>query len=247
MAERVGEVGRLLPKSLFPISAGDTLLTRNLRWLLLAGCANILISTNPDQYEIVEWSVRRFLGALSSAPSLGSIPSIKVLSNKQHAVGPVHALATAAAAAATGSDGLLYCLSDICFLANPFTATTASPTSTVFARSGDGVNYLSQGGVAIVRKQVCCRLCLRPEDCIQEPDEEKYLWSGMAMLDHSALQELHRFVSSIPQAVEEDYINRCISTGQSFERRDVPGFVNVNTFEDYRVAISLVADGGRSQ
>jgi NDP-sugar pyrophosphorylase family protein len=240
-ASRFGSVGKILPKPLFPISVRHTLLSRTVEWLFLGGCSRIIVSTTPAQYAIVAWHTTRFCELFKPKPPL-FFPRIEVFPNDKHADGPIHALASAAAW--SGERSVLFCLSDICFLANPFARLTrkhlAKVQTAVFTTKLKSSDELSYGGIATISHSRCTRIYVRPDECANLM-QERHRWSGIALLDSHALSELQRFATTTPTAVEEHFINHCIALGHVFDVITVSSFINVNKMQDYRRALRLLS------
>lgn len=239
---RIGGVGEFLPKSVFPVSGTDTLLTRNLRWLLRAGYRRIFVSTSPDLHDILTHVTLAFT-------RVERVPDVTVLANPSHALGPVHALAAAVNMAAASAKSVLYCLADVYFLADPFSGVTGSPQreDVVFTHRVETDEHLRRGGIVLVDEGECRRFYVRAEDCTPDLGHAIRIWSGMAVLGGRILKELQSYVVQRRDGVEEDFLNACLSEGCRIEETIVPDFVNVNTFRDYQTAMALAAvDNGQA-
>src|SRR5205085_7600493 len=59
-AARFGRLGRLLPKSLLPVSRHQTLLSRNLDHIHEAGFRNVTVSTSPETYSLLHLFMNKY-------------------------------------------------------------------------------------------------------------------------------------------------------------------------------------------
>jgi NDP-sugar pyrophosphorylase family protein len=219
-ASRFGHVTRILPKCLLPISASETLLTRCLNHLRAADFDNVIISTSPEQYPILDIALRRYVA--------GAALSIELLSNETHALGPLAALRRVLEQVI--EPFVLLALSDIAFTGNPFVGLT--PPRNLLMGCQPARMATPSSGFLLVRDGVVNDLSyssLVGDDCAY--------WPGVAMFERSLVLPYLDRAASV-RAPLETVFEMAIRDGAGFEWTECPAFVNVNTPADWRACLS---------
>jgi NDP-sugar pyrophosphorylase family protein len=242
-SSRFGRLGDLLHKALLPVTADQTLLSRNLDYLHESGITDVVISTSPKSFPVIESFVERYtaVAPVSFRP--------QVISNPLHEMGSLAALGHIV----SGHPGSKYVMSfaDIFFGSNPYLPITSlvndaenfvagfpSPTASDWAR----------GGLMRVRSGVCERMFLRPEECQHYTPQEMNTWSGITVFSASVVDDLKDFLHMNYSSIEEDFINFCLDRGRGFAVYEVDRFINVNCYADYlEVLCGCFEDTGKKE
>lgn len=241
-ATRLGPLGALLPKALFPVSATETLLSRTLDHLREAGFSSLVVSTSPAGFALIKPFVDRYCKS-SGAGNNSRSCEVVTLENPQHRFGPLHALAEVLRRFA--AEQYLLCLGDIFFTCNPF--------SKVHKANGGG-NYLlvwpmpdeerlAQGGIAFLQGGYVSSLSYESvarNGCARGVPAS---WTGSALFQQAVKEDLSAHLSANGGQVLEHFFNYSLSQGRSYQAIEAGEFVNVNRFPDLQRVLSV--DGPR--
>ncbi len=218
-----------MPKSLLPLPTGETLLSRLLFQLGQAGICDIVISTRPELKLAFDCCVDTLLQS-----EMGKAMRISVLSNSEHAVGPVPALARAVKESTLKRS--LLCLPDIYYARNPFISSLMPRGFAVSLLVGpvkDGRSgFVRVSGTRVVDVQYV--LSGTADRC-----QEGYNWTGAAIMNVDALLELIAFSNVAEDAPLDDFFNRLAIQSRSVTWFFCGPFVNVNSFESLIECASL--------
>jgi NDP-sugar pyrophosphorylase family protein len=233
--DRIGPIGRLLPKGLLPVSHSETLLSRTLRQLGEAGIPRVIVSTSPDQYSLLAAFVERSSAILHGDEEIDT--RIEVIRNPSHEWGPVAAFGEALTGVTRGK--VLMCLGDIWCTPNPYGGLLAAGLESGSALTvvpAMWTEALARGGAAYLRNGLVLRLCETVRTAPPIPEAEVHLWIGAALLDvpfwTQAIEYASRIERAGPYPTEEDMLNHLIDAGCRFAASTVDEFVNVNRISD---------------
>lgn len=215
---RMRPVSQITPKPL--LSAFDEpLLVRQVRQAKEAGIKNILISTNPNDFD----KVRSVLLQFSLKP--------KVLKNTTHSSGSLPALNFAINQVTTNK--VLMSFADIYFIDNPFEHFKAGVNLVGTSEAFDE-KELTLGGIIFVKKK---RIEKIVENSIKYNSKGKR-WNGLVLFSKHHKLELRKFLKSNPQDSPEgdffEYMREVINI--NFSSINCGDFINVNTPENLMVA-----------
>jgi NDP-sugar pyrophosphorylase family protein len=227
---RFGEVSAILPKALLTISPDETLLSRLLNQLTAAGIDDIVISTSEQHAGVIKAVVEAYLRCTIVTPE----PlSVRVFVNSGHASGPGAALASAVNQC--GNVDTLVCLSDICFVSNPFHNLRRAIRESSAKTSVLAVDSLRPGvgGIVSTRHGRVERLVYRSS--VEKPPRvrasRRYNWTGTALIAGSAAGVLGRTVGERGEPLEQCF-NRMLDASHDFVVVRVGRFINVNSYKD---------------
>ncbi len=228
LATRTNGLGRFLPKSMLPVSDQETCLTRQLSQLVTAGYRNIVVSTSPAQYALLQCFLARVVESLWSDDLRGEL-CLEVFSNVAHDEGPLPALAEALVAYPSGNH--LISLADIVYASNPFVDC--------FLGNNSASNLLlvgpripGRGGLVSRQDERVRRLWYSIE---QEPDCQsgaEFNWTGAVCLSEKTCAAIIDFGRIAKNRPLEDAVNHVLDAGCNIIYRNVGAFINVNTIRD---------------
>ena len=233
---RLGQVGRLLPKCLLPISTEETLLSRNVEQLVRAQVKEIVISASPGNFRMIQ----AFTQPLSRELRQQAV-NLRVIKNAAHRSGPISALA--AILNQNVRPAYLLALADIAFEQNAFTSLGgAATTQNVLAVSD---REPGRGGIVIVRETHVLALHYR-NDAIPLAKRGTYNWTGAACFSCRAARVIAVCAASAETPLEFAF-SSLLSNSETLRIIKVPKFVNVNNFADLDRARVMVHSTSRSR
>lgn len=237
-AKRFGELGFLLPKGLLPVSEEQTLLSRNLDFLVEAGVSKVIISTSPENYSVFQFLLNRYL----QLPRISNQNTkIELVQNEAHHYSSLTGFYEISKN--LPSEYCMMYLGDMFFLENPLSWLRNSAdinlrVNWILSCSSVTLDDLKRGGLALVEDGICRELFLK-KDSITVESQRFHSWSGIALFNEATKCELSQYVNTINSKVEEDFINYCINRGRIFYNAPLGRFINVNSYSDYVSVLQL--------
>src|SRR5207302_826016 len=230
---RFGRLGELLHKALVPVTESQTLLSRNLDYLYESGITNVIISTSPKSFQVLEPFIDRYnnLEIKNNRPT-AFCP--RLIANPLHSVSSLAALNQIISDDQTGNYLMLF--ADMFFTTNPYIRISDLMHRTdnligAFPRPTE--SDCARGGLALIRDGECKRMFLKFTECGGCDQREIFAWSGITVFDVNVADDLNDFVLASNSMIEEDFINFCINKGRRFSAYEVDRFINVNSYSDY--------------
>lgn len=231
---RFGNLGKLMPKAMLPVSGDQTLLSRNLDHLYEAGFKNIVVSTSPQNYKILKLFIDRYK-AINNRETLDSY-HLELISNKNHKISSLSALCEIL----TQRKACKYvmCFADIYFYTNPYLllphhANVAETSNWLGVSKNPKGNIMGKEGLVLVKNNLCRKLFLKLPDQSRYGARQLLNWSGITLFNESVTADLIEFNNKIGSSIEEDFINFCINKGRHFFTYNIDQFINVNSYQDY--------------
>jgi NDP-sugar pyrophosphorylase family protein len=239
-AARFGLLGRMLPKSLLPVSQHQTLLSRNLDHLHEAGLRNVTVSTSPETYDLLHPFMDKYRQIRNEGEVLQPL-HLELICNEMHRISSLAALNEIISR--REFQRYIMCFADIYFRENPFVPLLNS------ARTGNGTNFIAgfpepsekdiaRGGLVMAEGASCKRLYLTAAEFSSSQTGKPLSWPGITVFDSAVSSNLSEFLRDLNSPVEEEFINFCIDRGRKFTVFEIAHFINVNGYGDFLEALN---------
>lgn len=221
---RMGRLGQLSAKAAL-IAYDQPLIVRLLEQTREAGIRLVVITTSPQRYG----QLQSLISSYEAMRSEQMRPSVRVLKNHAHRLGPLEALREVLRH--TETSRCLMCLGDMYFRDNPFTGMAAKVADTAdYLGVAEAVDphELMQGGLVYCRERGVAAVIERP----QRAPSGALRWSGLALFSHQLYEDLDLFLSlgTTGQPVGDLFEFRR-KRGRPLYAIDGPDFVNVNSLD----------------
>jgi NDP-sugar pyrophosphorylase family protein len=228
--ERIGPLGRILPKCMLPVSADDTLGSRLLGQLVEAGIRRTIVSTSSENHALIKAFVERIIGRWSKREG-GSRPHVTVFLNPAHRMGPLPALAEVIKQHA--SNEYVLALADIALTSNPFAVLSSTHSGTGSLVVGPYV--AGRGGVVVTNGDAVLRLM---HDAVRTPPHAapdgtvRFNWTGAAQIGAAFVSEVLELAATSVHKPLEDVFNAALARGLALSYVKTDAFVNVNSLAE---------------